>query len=393
MVTIQTMIDHEDEDSDEVTPVPTVKAQVLEKIIQWIDYHKIDHEKTEKTSWCIQYFNVELKQKFEIIIGADYLEVKNLLNESCRNVLINNKWENIQVAAGSFHDPKVVTLLQEFERQHGYEVIVTIVDDRHLKYFDTKTETWTHLADIPAEHSRGGCKVCCVEGNIYLVGGHFDRRVTEYNPRTNTWRNMPSLQQGRVGHSVCTLDNKIFVLGGGYNNTTCEMLDLSDDDPHWRYIAMMNSKHYGDGAVVIEGKIYVLGGDTNVEVYDVDQDQWRIDTNMSTRRFRPDVAALDNKIYVTGGHDVGGGQRMSRVDCYDPNTNTWSQMTNMNIARYGHSLVSLHGRLYAIGGWGVDSVEVYDPDNKTWTLLQHKLDGKVFGNGDCLIKKYYLQSA
>ena len=74
--------------------------------------------------------------------------------------------------------------------------------------------------------------MCCVDGNIYLVGGFGDdRRVTEYNPRTNTWRNMPSLQQGRDGPSVCTLDNMIFVLGG-YGHTTCEMVDLSDDDPH-----------------------------------------------------------------------------------------------------------------------------------------------------------------
>ena len=52
------------------------------------------------------------------------------------------------------------------------------------------------------------------------------------------------------------------------------MLDLSDDDPHWRYIAQMNSDQYeGGGAVVIERKIYVLGGGdyTKVEVYDVDQ--------------------------------------------------------------------------------------------------------------------------
>ena len=113
--------------------------------------------------------------------------------------------------------------------------------------------------------------MCCVEGNIYLVGGDYVR-VTEYNPRTNTWRNMPSLRKLRYGHSVCTLDNKIFVLGGCHRNTTCEMLDLNDDDPHWRYIAQMNSKHYGGGAVVVERKMYVLGGDTkNVEVYDVDQ--------------------------------------------------------------------------------------------------------------------------
>ena len=99
-----------------------------------------------------------------------------------------------------------------------------------------------------------------------------EKRVTEFNPCTNTWRNMPSLQDIRVCPSVCTLDNKIFVLGG-WGDTTCEMLDLSDDDPHWRYIAQMNREHFGGGAVVIERKIYVLGGvhTTNVEVYDVDQ--------------------------------------------------------------------------------------------------------------------------
>ena len=43
MVTIQTMIDHENEDSDEVTPLPIVNANVLEKIIQWTEYHKINH--------------------------------------------------------------------------------------------------------------------------------------------------------------------------------------------------------------------------------------------------------------------------------------------------------------------------------------------------------------
>ena len=79
--------------------------------------------------------------------------------------------------------------------------------------------------------------MCCVEGYIYLVAGtRYDRRVTEYNLRTNTWRNLPSFQQERRwGHIVCTLDNKIFVLGGVDDNgdcTTCEMLDLSDDDPH-----------------------------------------------------------------------------------------------------------------------------------------------------------------
>ena len=105
---------------------------------------------------------------------------------------------------------------------------------------------------------------------------------------------------------------------------------------------------------------------------------------MPTGRFYSGVAALDNKIYVTGGSD---DDYLSSADCYDPDTNTLSQVANMNIARYGHSLVNLHGRLYAIGGYqGVASVEVYNPDNNTWTLLQHKLVGEVAGTGAGLIK-------
>ena len=139
MVTIQRMIeDLGDEDSDEVTPVPTVKGKVLERIIQWTEYHEIDHEKTEKIAWYTQYFNIDLKKKFEIIIAADYLEVESLLNESCRNVLINNKWETIENAASGFYDPTLMNLLQKYEVKHGYKVIVTIQKNKHLKYLDTK---------------------------------------------------------------------------------------------------------------------------------------------------------------------------------------------------------------------------------------------------------------
>ena len=134
MVTIQTMIDHEDEDSDsdEVIPVPTVKAEVLEKIIQWTGSSE---QEKETENWSQQYFNFELEKMFEIIIAADYLEVKNLLNESCRNVLINYDWKIIEGEPA-----EVLTPLVHHEEEHGYEVIVTKVDEKYLKYFDTKVK-------------------------------------------------------------------------------------------------------------------------------------------------------------------------------------------------------------------------------------------------------------
>ena len=122
-------------------------------------------------------------------------------------------------------------------------------------------------------------------------------------------------------------------------------------------------------------------------------DRWSNITNTPTKQWCSGVATLDNKIYFTGGRWLnlyGDDQTLSSAICYDLDTNMWSQIANMNIERSGHSLVSLHGKLFAIGGEEVDSVEVYDPDNNTWALLQYRLDGTVYGTGAGLIKKYYV---
>ena len=95
------------------------------------------------------------------------------------------------------------------------------------------------------------------------------------------------------------------------------------------------------------------------------------------------AAELDNKIYISGGGDPIL-QTKTSVKCYDLNTNTWSYVAKMNTPRSGHCLVSIYGRLYAIGGQNVDSIEVYDPENNTWTLLQHKMEGRIENTAACL---------
>ena len=83
---------------------------------------------------------------------------------------------------------------------------------------------------------------------------------------------MPRLQEEKYCRTVCTVDNKIFVFGGSGLTSSCEMLDLGDDDPHWKYIANTNNVIDDGVAVAIDKKIYVLGGElTDVEEYDVDQ--------------------------------------------------------------------------------------------------------------------------
>ena len=154
MVTIKTMLDHEDEDSDEVIPVPSVNAAVLEKVIQCIDMMKtekgINHCQCSQfrlqlrlDCHCSHYFHLELgiwnlEEIFEIIKAADYLDTKSLLDTARQHVLINHndEWDIIEDATRMC--PEVLHLLEDYNREHGYEVIVAMKDNKSLEYFETR---------------------------------------------------------------------------------------------------------------------------------------------------------------------------------------------------------------------------------------------------------------
>ena len=270
-------------------------------------------------------------------------------------------------------------------------------------------ETWGLLTDIPEECYNPGQKLYCFEDKVYLVGDgdpgfqSLDyKSISEYNPRTKTWRFNPSLYLRRTYDTkYCIPDKNRFIFHNYYNKSYVMCYDDKSDGSLYseRFVSGMNR------VVEVRGKIYavsVLGG---VELFDLDTSKWTTITDVPNRRVvGTAVAVLNNKIYLTGGTaSVMYCEPDSRVDCYDPDTNTWTRVANMNIGRRGHSLVSLHGKLYAIGGapsgyyaYGgdgcnrsyEDSGEVYDPDSNTWTLLECKLDGKALDSGVGLLKKY-----
>ena len=73
---IQTMVDRWMEDSGKVVQIQTVNAQVLDKIIHWTEYHKVDHQKTEKIAWYIEYFDIDLKKRLKSTLLQTILKLK-----------------------------------------------------------------------------------------------------------------------------------------------------------------------------------------------------------------------------------------------------------------------------------------------------------------------------
>lgn len=96
--TIKTMVEDLglDEADEEIVPLPNVNAAILRKVIQWATYHKDDplitedEEKEKRTddisSWDVEFLKLDQGTLFELILAANYLDIKGLLDVTCKTV-------------------------------------------------------------------------------------------------------------------------------------------------------------------------------------------------------------------------------------------------------------------------------------------------------------------
>ena len=91
-------IDTESDEASEPIPLPNVNGATLKKVVEWCEHHKTDYqdfaEEDESTQprlddipdWDVSYFNIDQAEIFEIILAANYLDIKGLLNIGCKSV-------------------------------------------------------------------------------------------------------------------------------------------------------------------------------------------------------------------------------------------------------------------------------------------------------------------
>ncbi|XP_040584956.1 S-phase kinase-associated protein 1-like [Mesocricetus auratus] len=97
-VTIKTMLEDlgmDDEGNDDPVPLPNVNAAILKKVIQWCTHHKDDppppedDENKEKRTddipvWDQEFLKVDQGTLFELILSANYLDIKGKTPEEIR---------------------------------------------------------------------------------------------------------------------------------------------------------------------------------------------------------------------------------------------------------------------------------------------------------------------
>ena len=96
--TIKTMLDDLGmSEEEEIVPLPVVNSTILKKIITWATYHKDDPVVSEEddtkdkrtddiSSWDADFLKVDQGTLFELILAANYLDIKGLLDLTCKTV-------------------------------------------------------------------------------------------------------------------------------------------------------------------------------------------------------------------------------------------------------------------------------------------------------------------
>lgn len=230
------------------------------------------------------------------------------------------------------------------------------------------------------------------DGRVLIVGGfatftgdrftHILNSVELYDPTTGTWSETGKLNTHRYTHTATLLENGKVLVSGGVSDFDSGVLDSAElydpDTGTWSTTGKLNTPRGGHTATLLQnGKILVAGGEGNpisndevalissAELYDPVTGTWKTTGGLKTDR--PGLATLlHNGKVLVAGYDA--------AQLYDPETETWSLTARLNAPRHAHTTTLLpDGRVLAAGGAKasssglINSSELYDSNNETWT--------------------------
>ncbi|KAG1578191.1 hypothetical protein G6F47_012921 [Rhizopus delemar] len=82
------MLEDINDDDDDVIPIPNINGKILNKVIEWCEYHKKDFNNED---------NEDQETLFDIILASNYLDIKQLLDLGCKTVANMIKEEESQI--------------------------------------------------------------------------------------------------------------------------------------------------------------------------------------------------------------------------------------------------------------------------------------------------------
>lgn len=118
-ILIKNMLEDIGEDNDEPIILHNVNDKVLELVIEWCKHHKDDkeYEQEKRTididEWDQKFMEVDQETLYDIILAANYLDIKHLLNIGCKTVANMIKGKSAEEIRKTFNIVNDFTLEEE----------------------------------------------------------------------------------------------------------------------------------------------------------------------------------------------------------------------------------------------------------------------------------------
>jgi len=172
-----------------------------------------------------------------------------------------------------------------------------------------------------------------------MIGGGYPSsaygaysEVRRYDPVTDMWSTVGSLNEPRRRVAAVTVDDRVYAIGGGPYDGTSETVEVYDPNlGYWTYVSSMFIARSRHGACEYGSKIYVFGGVTpegltnTIEIYNPDLNQWSISSDTVPGIHEGMTAVpLGEHIYLFGAE---GTFRDPAVYRYTPDAHTWATLT------------------------------------------------------------------
>ena len=248
----------------------------------------------------------------------------------------NEKWFDL-ARLPSFNTVRTVTICQDSVFAIGWE------EDRlTVEKFDSRTNQWLEV--LHTFTSRPMAAVT-VGDRIFVLNAHG---VVRFEPKDNSWTDVSPMNSVRWGLCAASLNGLVYAIGGHDSVKELGLNSVERYDPdtdQWCYVASMEEKRCYASVTTTDEKILVVGGTgecflplPNCELYEPITDEWSLlPARLYIPRSNAAIGKVKTKIFVFGGTFSNGN-----VECYDKETKTWSIVGKIpSTLAYRHGCVTL----------------------------------------------------
>lgn len=213
----------------------------------------------------------------------------------------------------------------------------------HIYIYNPTVDRWLVGPEIPPHRQRGATGVVVYQDKIYMVcgivNGHTSGWVSwldEYDPATNSWRQLPNAPRSRDHLQAAVLDDQLVVTGGrksgyegkGFEATIAETDVFDFRTGTWRTLpesGNIPTQRAGCTAVVVGDEVIVIGGESGsqqkahaeVEALSLKNNSWRSLPNLVTGRHGTQVVLSEGNLYIASGcGNRGGSPELDLLESY-----------------------------------------------------------------------------